>query len=160
MKVGLDGGPVSGLLKLYDQPLKVLDLALEYGFEGVLLSSRPLLADEGLKQQVIETAARVGLYVELNGSRIDTALSGMGLQALVDLGEGQAAIDLGLALAEQVEVGAVEDQYARDWLAHAALLAPMSLQEFLVWGKDLTGLWYMGRTLRLGRTWGRAFWNS
>jgi sugar phosphate isomerase/epimerase len=80
----LDGGPISGLLKIYDQPLKVLDLAVEYGFEGVLLPSRPLLADEGLKQQVIEQAAECGLYVELNGGGIDTALSGKPTAELVE----------------------------------------------------------------------------
>jgi len=62
----------------------LIELALEYGFEGVLLSSRPLLADQGLKQQVIEQAAEHGLYVELNGSRIDTALSGKSTAELVE----------------------------------------------------------------------------
>jgi sugar phosphate isomerase/epimerase len=84
MKVGLDGGPVSGLLKIGDRPQQVLEMAREYGFEGALLPSRPLLADEGLKQQVIDVAAEYGLYVELNGSRIDTALSGKSTAELVE----------------------------------------------------------------------------
>lgn len=84
MKVGLDGGPVGGLLKTYDKPLQTLDMAVEYGFEGALLSSRPLLADEALRQQVIEKARENGLYVELNGGRIDSALSGKPTAELVE----------------------------------------------------------------------------
>jgi sugar phosphate isomerase/epimerase len=75
---------VSGLLKIYDQPLKALELAVEYGFEGVLLSSRPLLADEELKQQVMASAAEKGLYVELNGGGIGTARSGKTTDELVE----------------------------------------------------------------------------
>ena len=82
MKVGLDGGPLSDLLKL--DPLQLLDQAVEYGFEGVALSGKGLLEDEAYRQQVIEKAQEYNLYIELGGAGIDTALSGKSKEELLD----------------------------------------------------------------------------
>jgi hypothetical protein len=46
MRIGLDGGPIGGLLKMSDDALGLLDLAAEYGFEGALLSDHVLRDDE------------------------------------------------------------------------------------------------------------------
>lgn len=81
MKVGLDELPLSSLYKL--GPLELLDKAVEYGFEGVMCSSRPLAADESYRQQVIEKARQHDLYVELGGAGIDAALSGKSTQELL-----------------------------------------------------------------------------
>ena len=83
MKVGLDQIPLVQLFK-WDY-LQFMDKAAEYGYEGVLLSGRSLLRDEALRQQVIEKKNQLGLYVELGGSGIDTALSGRSTQELVEL---------------------------------------------------------------------------
>jgi hypothetical protein len=66
MKIGLDCGPIGGLLKMEDDPLGLLDLAIEYGFEGVLLSSRPLREDETLRRQVIGKARADDLYISVS----------------------------------------------------------------------------------------------
>jgi sugar phosphate isomerase/epimerase len=84
MKIGLDCGPISGLLKMGSDPLGLLDLAIGYGFEGVLLSSRALREDEALRRQVIEKARANDLYIELGGSGIDSALSGRSTEELVE----------------------------------------------------------------------------
>lgn len=84
MKIGLDCGPIGGLLKMERDPLALLDLASEYGFEGVLLSTQPLREDEALRRQVIEKAQANGLYIELGGSGIDSALSGRSTEELVE----------------------------------------------------------------------------
>jgi len=84
MKIGLDCGPIGGLLKMENDPLGLLDLATEYGFEGVLLSTRPLREDEALRRQVIEKARADDLYIELGGGGIDSALSGRSTGELVE----------------------------------------------------------------------------
>jgi sugar phosphate isomerase/epimerase len=84
MRVGLDCGQVAGLLKLGEDPLGSMDLAIGYGFEGILLSSQLLRSDESLRRQVIEKAQANDLYVELGGSRIDSALSGKSTEDLVE----------------------------------------------------------------------------
>lgn len=84
MKVGLDCGPIGGLLKMGDDPLGLLDLAIEQGFEGVLLSTRPLRNDETLRGQVIEKARANEMYIELGGGGIDSASSGKSTAELVE----------------------------------------------------------------------------
>lgn len=84
MKVGLDCGPISGLLKMENDPLGLLDLAMACGFEGVLLSTRPLRDDEALRRQVIEKARNNNLYIELGGGGIDSALAGKSTAELVE----------------------------------------------------------------------------
>jgi sugar phosphate isomerase/epimerase len=84
VKIGLDCGPIGGLLKMEDDPLGLLDLAIKYGFEGVLLSSRSLREDETLRRQVIEKARANDLYIELGGAGIDSALSGRSTGELVE----------------------------------------------------------------------------
>jgi sugar phosphate isomerase/epimerase len=84
VKVGLDCGQVAGLLELGEDPLGSMDLAIEYGFEGILLSSRLLRDDESLRRQVIEKARANDLYIELGGAGIDSALSGKSTAELVE----------------------------------------------------------------------------
>jgi sugar phosphate isomerase/epimerase len=74
VKVGLDQIPLGPLFK-WDN-LQLMEHAVEYGYEGVLFSARSLVKDEAYRQQVIERAHELNLYLELGGGRIDTALSG------------------------------------------------------------------------------------
>lgn len=84
MKVGLDGGPLENLLQIRGDPLQLLDMAIEHGFEGLAFSARALLQDEAYRRQVIEKAQAHNLYLELGGARIDTALSGKSTSELVE----------------------------------------------------------------------------
>jgi len=148
MKIGLDGGPIGGLLKMGDDPLGLLDLAIEYGFEGILLSSRALREDETLRRQVIEKAGANDLYIELGGAGIDSALSGKSTEELVEsweplfplaaevgspilvtgLGtwpwEGRVIQEAGRTLADQIEGG----------IATLRALRPMAEE----WGVTIT----------------------
>jgi len=81
MKVGLDHIPLVTLFKWDD--LQFMDKAVEYGYEGVLISGRNLVRDEALRQQVIEKKNQHDLYVEIGGAGIDTALSGRSTQELI-----------------------------------------------------------------------------
>jgi len=83
MKVGMDGMPIGSLLKIEENPLAVMDHAIALGFEGVLLGNRPL-RDEAVRKQVIEKAQANGLYVEMGGAGIDSALSGKSPKELVE----------------------------------------------------------------------------
>jgi sugar phosphate isomerase/epimerase len=85
MKVGLDELPLSTLFKL--GALELLDRAAEYGFEGLMCSGRPLVADEAYRRQVIEKAQQLDLYLELGGTGIDTARSGKSIQELLEAWE-------------------------------------------------------------------------
>ena len=80
MKIGLDHIPLMPLFKW--EPLQFMDKAAEYGYESVLLSSRSLL-ERNCRQQVIERKTQLGLYMELGGAGIDTALSGKSTQELM-----------------------------------------------------------------------------
>src|SRR6516162_11355523 len=53
-----------------------------------------------------------------------TARGGLLAQPRIDLGQRGAAVDLGLALAEQVQVGAVQDQNLHGALIRALLGSP------------------------------------
>ena len=82
MQVGLDQIPLKSLFK-WDN-LQLLEHAAKYGYEGVLFSARSLLEDEAYRQQVIEKARELDLYLELGGAGIDTALSGKSVEAHVE----------------------------------------------------------------------------
>ena len=84
MKIGLDGGPVGGLLEIRDQLLKLLDLAADGGFEGVQFSIRSVQDDPGLRQKVIEKASEKDLFIELGGAGIDKALLNKSADELVE----------------------------------------------------------------------------
>lgn len=79
MRVGLDFLPLGSLFQL--DTLGLMDQAIEHGYEGILASGHDLL-DEGYRQQVIEKAQKTGLYIELGGAGIDTALSGKSAREL------------------------------------------------------------------------------
>ncbi|MFC1712281.1 sugar phosphate isomerase/epimerase family protein [Candidatus Poribacteria bacterium] len=81
MKVGLDHIPLTQLLQ-WDL-LQFMENAAEYGYEGVAASSRGLIKDEAYRQQVIEKKEQLGLYMELGGAGIDSALSGRSTTELV-----------------------------------------------------------------------------
>lgn len=74
MKVGLDHDPVDILFKL--TPLQLVDMAIQYGYEGIMLSAQTLLGDEKSCSQIIEKVHASNLYVELTGPEVDQALSG------------------------------------------------------------------------------------
>lgn len=96
MKVGLDHIP---LLPLFQwEPLQFMDKAAEYGYEGVLLPSRMLSENENYRQRVIEKKDELGLYAELGGAGIDTALSGKSTQELIKAWEPlfDIALELGV----------------------------------------------------------------
>jgi sugar phosphate isomerase/epimerase len=87
MKVGLDTGPVAGLLKPRDDPMSLVDVAVEYGFDGVMLAARALTRDEAALDSVIDRTRECGLYLELGGAGIDLARSGRSLRELVEAWE-------------------------------------------------------------------------
>ncbi|MNC96047.1 hypothetical protein D3C83_133180 [compost metagenome] len=58
----------------------------------------------------MEHADQLALDVRLEDDQLDFQLARQGLELLVDLGEGGGAVDVRLAAAEQVQVGAVQDQ--------------------------------------------------
>jgi len=82
MKVGSDHIPLVSIFK-WDS-LQFMDKAAEYGYEGVLIPNRGLVNDKAYRQQVIEKKDELGLYVELGGGGIDTALSGRSTQELIE----------------------------------------------------------------------------
>jgi sugar phosphate isomerase/epimerase len=95
MRVGLDHIPLLQLFK-WELP-EFMDRAAEYGYEGILLPGRRLLEDEGYRQKVSEKKKQLGLYVELGGAGIDTALSGKSIRELLVEWEPlfEAALELG-----------------------------------------------------------------
>lgn len=82
MKVGLDQLPLGPLFDWNE--LQLMEHAAEYGYEGVLFPAQSLLKDEAYRRQVIEKARELGLYLELGGGGIDTALSGKSVEAHVE----------------------------------------------------------------------------
>ncbi|MGB9682727.1 MAG: sugar phosphate isomerase/epimerase family protein [bacterium] len=74
MKVGLDHDPVDILFKA--TPLQIVEMAIQYGYEGVMLSAQTLLDDEESRLQIIEKVSSSNLYVELTGPEVDQVLSG------------------------------------------------------------------------------------
>jgi sugar phosphate isomerase/epimerase len=90
MRVGLDFLPLGPLFQL--DSLGLMDVAVEYGYEGVQISGHDLLKDPAHRQQVIEKSRETGLYVELGGGGIDTALSGRSVQELVERWEPLFAV--------------------------------------------------------------------
>ena len=95
MKVGLDHIPVAQVFNW--EPLQFMDKAAEYGYEGVALPGRGLLKDTAYRQQVIEKKEQLGLYIDLGGAGIDSALSGKPTQELVKSWEPafELALELG-----------------------------------------------------------------
>ena len=59
-----------------NDPLGLLDMAIEHRFEVIRPLSRGLRGDEALRYLVIEEAEANDLYIELDGLRIDRAVSG------------------------------------------------------------------------------------
>ena len=73
------------------------------------------------------------LGIALHVQQVVTAVPGQSLQAEVDIGQGGAAVDIGLAPAEQVQVGAVQYEYGR----HGAVGSTVSQIFGQVWIKFL-----------------------
>lgn len=92
MRVGLDHVPMMSLFKW--EPVQFMDKAAEYGYEGVLIPGRSLVKNEAYRQGVIEKKDELGLYVELGGAGIDTALSGRSVQELVKAWEPMFGVAL------------------------------------------------------------------
>ncbi|MBD3183936.1 TIM barrel protein [Candidatus Poribacteria bacterium] len=74
MKIGLDFIPLMQLLEL--DILGFMEKANELGYEGVMLPSGKLIADDDYRQEVIKKKNELGLYVEMGGSGIDASMSG------------------------------------------------------------------------------------
>ncbi len=83
MRVGIDGETSLGALKL--DPLRMLDKVIEYGYEGLMCSSRALLEKgEAYRQQVVQKLAEHNLYLELHGAGVNPGESGKSVKEMVE----------------------------------------------------------------------------